>query len=354
MHLHPVVSKIIAAVIKRPKGVLLKACHPLNVVFIGLSALLVVAVLHRFNNSPLRYLVCSAEYWAEELDNGFEGFDNVTGIVHGPLIVPNYVHFLRYGEKLRKVSFMDAACILAAFKNQKPDKIMFHTNFQHFEGKYWKRLLQIPKFNETIEFHYIEPVESIFNQKLHVWYKLWHSSDILRIDILRRYGGIFIDNDVYLVQNMDRFRRFEMAVEIPDIKSIGTMTLVAHKDARFLRLWLNSYKQYYGHLWYYNAGEKPKLDVLNPRPELVHNAFGHFGVEDLRTELYVQKWKDWKKKYTIHTLVRHMHDCKALVNNDLNLKYPVVFDETNILKYNVTMLDMVMDCCKELLFLDVS
>ncbi|XKL63569.1 hypothetical protein PGB90_005933 [Kerria lacca] len=322
----------------------------IRVVLVGLFALIIAGLLNRYYKLPLQYRVCPSAYWSVTLDTGFEGFDNESGIVNGPYIVPNYIHFLRYGSrKLENVNFMDAVNILSAFKNQKPDKIFFHTDLGKFTGKYWDILMQVPGFKDVVEFPSIKPVDSIFGQPLNSWYKLWHGSDILRIDILRRYGGIFIDNDVYVVKKLDEFRRFEMTLEIIDEKSFGTMTLVAHKDARFLKLWHDSYKWYLGHLWYYNAGEKPKIEILNARPELVHNVQDKFGVRDLRVPLYIEKWKDWKSQFTIHTLVRHLHDLSALQNNKLNLTYPVTFDEKIIFKYNVTILDMILDCCKELL-----
>ncbi|XP_065206184.1 uncharacterized protein LOC135835715 [Planococcus citri] len=323
------------------------------VIIAAICILCVCFFRHKKHNLPLQYILCSPQYWAEELDEGFEGFDNTTGAYGGQYIIPNYVHFLRYGPKLKEVSFVDAVNILAAFKNQKPDKIIFHTNIDSFTGKFWRYLTSLPKFNETIVFKYIEPIDSIFGRKMYSKYRDWHSSDILRIEILQKYGGIFIDNDVYVVQKLDRFRRYEMVLEtIADLENFGTMTLMAHKGARFLRLWLNEYKEYYPHLWYYNAGKRAKLKVLDVRPELVHDARGKFGVEDLRTELYLQKWKQWKDKYTIHTLIRHLHDRDDLRYNNLNLTYPVVFDQYNILKYNVTIKDMILDCCKELVFLE--
>lgn len=322
------------------------------VIIVAIVSLFLFLFHHKANNLPLRYIVCSPQYWANELDEGFEGFDNVTGAPHGQYIIPNYIHFLRYGNKLKQVNFIDAVNILAAFKNQNPDKIIFHTNQDTFTGKFWRYLLSLPGFNDTIQFEYIEPIDSIFGRKMHSRYRDWHSSDILRIDVLRKFGGIFIDNDVYVVKRLDRFRRFEMVLEITDEEKFGTMTLLAHKDARFLRLWLNEYKEYYPHLWYYNAGKKAKLKVLDVRPELVHDAKGKFGVEDLRTELYLQKWTRWKDKYTIHTLIRHLHDRNDLRYNNLNLTYPVIFTQNNILKYNVTIQDMILDCCKELVFLE--
>lgn len=340
--------KIFILLAKFSKQVLIRNRWPWIVAVHGLVVLLVLFLLHVLFGIPLEHRLCDPYLWSETLDNGFEGFDNVNGVPNGRLIVPNYIHFLRYGANLQNVNFMDAVCILSAFKNQKPDKLFFHTNLSKFSGKHWERLMQVPGFKETIEFRYIEPVESVFGQQLSSWYKLWHGSDILRIDILSRFGGIFVDNDVYVVRNMDELRKYEMTVELNDWKSFGTMTLVAHKDARFLRLWLNSYRQYYGHLWYYNAGEKPKLEVLDVRPELVHNVQNKLGVLDLRVPLYIERWKDWKSQFTIHTLIRHLHDLKELTHNSVGLKYPVVFNEKNILEYNVTIQDMVLDCCREL------
>jgi hypothetical protein len=68
------------------------------------------------------------------------------------------------------------------------------------------------------------------------------------------YGGIFIVNDVYVVQKLNKFRKFEMAISWDQTACIGTQVLTANKNARFLCLWLESYRQYFPKEWYYNAG----------------------------------------------------------------------------------------------------
>jgi mannosyltransferase OCH1-like enzyme len=101
------------------------------------------------------------------------------------------------------------------------------------------------------------------------------------------YGGIFLDNDFYVVQNLNKFRKFEMALGMEeDTQFVGTQVLVANKNARFLRLWLESYRQYYPDRWYYNAGCKPTKEILYKRPELVHRAKLLFGVHMLVHKLY--------------------------------------------------------------------
>jgi hypothetical protein len=119
------------------------------------------------------------------------------------------------------------------------------------------------------------------------------------------YGGIFLDNDSYLVKSLDEFRKFEMTLGWPEGEYLGTQVLVAHKDARFLRLWLETYRQYYPYRWYFNAGEKPTREVLWFKPELVHRVKVLFGVHDVSADLYRKDHSDeWRGFYAVHLLIR--------------------------------------------------
>ncbi|XP_021937335.1 uncharacterized protein LOC110838392 isoform X3 [Zootermopsis nevadensis] len=101
----------------------------------------------------------------------------------------------------------------------------------------------------------------------------------------------------------------------PEGQYLGTQVLVANKDARFLRLWLETYRQYYPNRWYFNAGEKPTREVLWFKPELVHRVKTLFGVQDLSEELYrTDDWSEWRKFYAIHLLIRHRWYLDSLWN----------------------------------------
>jgi hypothetical protein len=82
--------------------------------------------------------------------------------------------------------------------------------------------------------------------------------------------------------------------------------LVAHKDARFLPLWLNTYRYYHPRDWYYNAGQLPTQQILEKQPYLVHRVLGLFGVQNLAAQLYGRSpWSQWHLMFTIHLLSRH-------------------------------------------------
>ena len=267
------------------------------------------------------------------IPESFEGFNNETGTASGTYLVPNIIHFLRFKQNF---TFVDAVCVLSAFKNHRPGKILFHTDVDTFVGPYWEKVKNTPGI--VYEFREVVLPDTIFGQNFSKGFHVWHAGDVTRIKILMEYGGIFLDNDVYVVQNLDKFRKFEMALGWDDNQCIGTQVLIANKNARFLQLWLDSYRQYYPDQWYYNAGCKPTEEVLYKRPELVHRVKLRFGVHMLARKLYRSLWKEWRQQYTIHLLIRHR---KSLDKKNFE-KLPI-FDEINIKDYPMTFGEMARE-----------
>jgi hypothetical protein len=73
------------------------------------------------------------------------------------------------------------------------------------------------------------------------------------------YGGFYFDNDVYVIQSLQKYRKYEMTLEweIPNV-SIGSQVLIAHRNARLLKAHFDSYRSdYIRTQWYYNAGHVP-------------------------------------------------------------------------------------------------
>jgi hypothetical protein len=276
-----------------------------------------------------------AEYVMEQVTEfSFEGFNNETGTENGVYIVPNIIHFLRFQQK--NFTFVDAVCVLSAFKNHRPDKIMFHTDVGEFVGPYWEKVKNTPGM--VYEIRNLTMPSEVFGQKFSKSYHAWHAGDVTRIKILMEYGGIFLDNDIYVVQGLHNFRKFEMTLGWDDDQCLGSQVIVANKDARFLSLWLESYRKYYPDKWYYNAGCKPTEEVLYKRPELIHRVKLLFGVHMLVHNLYKTLWKDWRKQYTVHLLIRH----RSYLDKEHLDKWPS-FDEKNIKDYPMTFGEMARE-----------
>ena len=53
-----------------------------------------------------------------------------------------------------------------------------------------------------------------------------------------------------LLFNLDKYRKFEIAINWDEGQFLGTQVIVANRKSRFLPLWLDSYREYHPELWY--------------------------------------------------------------------------------------------------------
>lgn len=257
----------------------------------------------------------------------FEGFNNETGT--NRLIVPNVVRYIRFNRV--NFSFVDYVCIKSAWRNQRPDAVYFHTNVAAFEGVYWQRLLDEPDLGQRIHVEPIELPSEVFGQPLSTNWRVWHGSDVARIRMMMKYGGIYLDNDMYVVNSLDKYRHMEIAMGWDEGQFLGSQVIIAHPKARFLPLWLDTYREYHADKWYYNAGERPTVEVLQRRPELLHRVKLKFGVHMLISNLYKKVWNEWRQQDTIHLLINH----RSYLDKEHIKEYPE-FNEKNIKDYPYT------------------
>ena len=58
-----------------------------------------------------------------------------------------------------------------------------------------------------------------------------------------KYGGIYVDNDVFVVNSLDKYRKYEMTVGWNvQHESIGNQVLIANSHARFLNAYFDQYR----------------------------------------------------------------------------------------------------------------
>uniref|UniRef100_A0A0K8S422 Alpha-1,4-N-acetylglucosaminyltransferase n=1 Tax=Lygus hesperus TaxID=30085 RepID=A0A0K8S422_LYGHE len=184
------------------------------------------------------------------------------------LVVPNIVHFIRFGNAT--LTFIDAVCILAALKNQKPSELLIHSDQKEFDGgKYWRVVIEHPSARGVVKVKYLPQPEDIYGQPFSKPWGLYHKSDVERLRILMKYGGIYCDNDLYIVSSLNRFRYFEMTLGWEEGGGISDQVIIARKEARFLKVWLESYIDYRSGSWFYNGGDLPTM-LLKKRLYLVH------------------------------------------------------------------------------------
>lgn len=223
-------------------------------------------------------------------------------VITSTFVIPNEVHFILF-EK-RKLDFIQFLSIVSAIKVQKPEQVLVHCDCKELSGHYWDLIIYLSKkINVPVKVIYLAKPTHVFGQKLS---SVYHSADVARIQILMNYGGIYLDTDTVVLKPLSEFLRYEVVIGWPYSDNIGNQIIIADKQARLLRLWLNGYKQYRPFMWYYNAGQYPTDEVLAKNPSLVHRVPVLFGVHNLLSKLHgVNEWHDWRRYYTIHLLSRH-------------------------------------------------
>ena len=262
----------------------------------------------------------------------FEGFDNINGV--SEQIIPNIVHLLYLQQPY--IKFYQLVNILSIYYNHKPDFIYIHCDNCNFSGKYFQILRNFNCIWKLIKFYKIPFKKTIFGTS-YGWIN-HHRSDIWRLQLLMNYGGIFLDNDVYVVKSLNEFLNYEMVVswdEPHSVHGLGVQVLLAHRNARLLKAHFDFYRHNYTRTsWYYNAGHVPAV-ILRKWPELARIVKIRLGTQNFIHELFkTNTWNEWIDLTTIHLMINH----RSYLDEQSPIKE---FNETNIWTYDRTYGTMV-------------
>jgi hypothetical protein len=171
----------------------------------------------------------------------FEGFDNKEN-GSSEYIVPNIVNLLYL--RTSEIKFYQAVCIYSIYLNQKPDVIYLHCDKCNFSGHYWKEMNSISDLRKRIRVNKIDFHDTIFGVK-YGWIN-HHRSDVYRLLALTNFGGMYFDTDVYVINSLDKYRKFEMTLSFEGNNisgnPIGNQVLIANKNARLLRPYLDAFR----------------------------------------------------------------------------------------------------------------
>ncbi|XP_077496327.1 uncharacterized protein LOC144107191 [Amblyomma americanum] len=227
-------------------------------------------------------------------------------------IVPDIIHIVRYNQT--ELTFMDVVHLRSMYLNHRPRTIMVHCSPCGFTGRF-------VNWTEGINFTFVSydfPRE-VFGRKIQVPH---HSTDVARLRILMRYGGIYLDRDVFVVRPLRRFLRYEATLTCPQGESIGNMLMIFHKDSRLLKLYHETYREFNDSLWYYNAGKLPTLRLVDKHPHLLNRMYSSLEISlDMIAMLYEpHAYPNWRDAYAMHTYIsfrkQSQHD--PLHNRDLD------------------------------------
>lgn len=186
------------------------------------------------------------------LENDFwfpESGDNVTGWSRN--IVPNIVHNILFEH--HQITYVHLLSLLSVIKIQKPDKIIIHCDCDEIDenDENWGRVLQeVNKTNQIqMIINTVEKPREIYGRKLRNGNQ--HASDVTRWRIMSEFGGIYIDNDVFICQPLNQFFKYEFTLDWDQGQALGSQVLIGNRNARFPKFVMQTYKAYDRRRWYF-------------------------------------------------------------------------------------------------------
>ena len=219
---------------------------------------------------------------------------------HDRVVVPKLVHVMWFHPSENcTFRFHNFICLLSVHKFITPQKIFVWHNSPPC-GKWWDEVLQrIP----SVELMQIDLPNSVFGRTIRV---LEHKTDVLRITLVLRYGGIYIDLDVIALKSWDQLLFYDTTLGAENPNLLGSGVILSVKGAKFMKLWYDSYRAFNDRLWNFNCCRVPML-IATRYPELLHIEWDtlhrpSWGELDY---LYTPgKLWDWSINYGVHLWYR--------------------------------------------------
>lgn len=208
--------------------------------------------------------------------------------------IPNVVHFtwgLAPGS-ISRMSFMNYLAIRSALESLRPDELKLHYAYLDENDPWLMRIRE--KHHITLVQH---DMAREYPEQVKQRWKVSHLADALRLDILFKEGGIYLDMDVISLRPFDDIRHGERDVvlghEGGDRRGLCNAVILARPNASFIARWIESYRDFSPGEWNYHSVLLPKK--LQSMPE--HRT----QVCPLSPTAFF--WPTWTKKH-----VRYLHE----------------------------------------------
>ncbi len=174
-------------------------------------------------------------------------------------MIPRCIHFVYVGG--RAFSFIHFLAVYTAWKVNRPDVIYFH----HTEvptGAWWD------KARPYLTLHRVEPVREVHGNP--VTYPA-HMADVIRLAMLQRFGGIYLDLDIVSLRPFAPLLQHEFVMGMEPGTGLCNAVVMAQRDSQFLALWREHYRSFDGSRWNHHSVVLP-WHLAQSHPRLIHVA----------------------------------------------------------------------------------
>lgn len=151
-------------------------------------------------------------------------------------MIPNILHYVHLSEGGRPWRLHHYLSVLSASKRSGVEKIYIWVDKEP-EGVWWERTKNL------LEVIFVEPPSNIFGIPIT---QQAHKSDVIRLQVLLEYGGIYVDTDTIFVKNFEPLLDSKFVLGQQNIngsEGLCPAVILSEKDAMFARYWLGGFKE---------------------------------------------------------------------------------------------------------------
>lgn len=193
--------------------------------------------------------------------------------------IPNYFHFV-FGFKPQTEPFHLAhyLCLSSCIAVNQPQRVYFH--YKHLPyGKWWDRIKDKLTLNEVSTDNFVS--NYAYEDKTIGQYRYAHVSDIVRLEMLDKFGGIYADMDTLFINPVPTWffsKEYIMGKEKVDYTQVAGVEaggslcnawIASAPGAEFGKIWLDKIKEEFDGTWSAHSTFLP-YKLSQEYPDLIH------------------------------------------------------------------------------------
>ncbi|XP_076448646.1 uncharacterized protein LOC143285274 [Babylonia areolata] len=215
----------------------------------------------------------------------------------GQDLIPNLSHYVIFGgHEIRNYTFIG---IISSVRFLQPCMVMIHADVLPV-GSFWDTLVRL--IPHLIHVQRSAP-SVIFGHPVKV---IEHSSDIARLEAVKKFGGVYQDTDYILLNPVEDLRNYSvvMGKTIPNMNYCNCI-FMGKPAAEFLNVWHDSYRTFNDKVWGFHSTIMP-YRIHQKRPELAFHEVNNFVTPYFANirKLFYDNFLDWKRLHGLHLYTR--------------------------------------------------
>jgi len=154
-------------------------------------------------------------------------------------MIPNRLHYVHLSNDGRQWQIHHHLSIKSAYVRGGFDKISIWVDKEP-EGKWWE------KTKPLVELNFIEPPKEIFGKPIT---QPAHKSDVIRLQVLLEYGGVYVDTDTIFVKSFKPLLNNKFVLGQQNIngnEGLCPAVILSEVNSTFGQHWLAGFKDSFG------------------------------------------------------------------------------------------------------------